>query len=137
MVRKTCFGPSASIATPPTLPPSHSHLDFHFGAVVHSLECLAQLANERTKQDQTDKEPKGFKKLEPFTQAMILFASEPITDEVNTECTQPVDSYTHLLQLRNVTQAKIHLNHMLQVVHKFPVNLPYLTINAILNGHLT
>jgi hypothetical protein len=34
-------------------------------------------------------------------------------------------------------KAKIHLNHTLQVVHKCPVNLPYSTINAILNGRLT
>jgi hypothetical protein len=137
MVCKTCFGPSTSIATPPTLPTSPSHLNLHFGAIVHSLERLAQLADERTKQDQTKKEPKGFKKLEPFTQAMILFTSEPITDDVDTERTQPVDSYTRLLQLGNIAQAKIHLNHMLQVVHKCLVNLPYSTVNAILNSHLT
>ena len=68
---------------------------------------------------------------------MILFASEPTTNDVDADCTKLVDSYTRLLQLGNVAQAKIHLDHMLQVVHKCPVNLPYSTMNTVLNGHLT
>lgn len=92
----------AGMASPSPPPTSPGHLDLRFGIVVHSLEHLAQLANEPTKQDQTKKEPKGFNKLKPFTQVMILFASEPPSNNVTIDCTQLVNSYTHLLQLGNV-----------------------------------
>jgi hypothetical protein len=124
MVCTSCFSPTVSLTLPPPNPTSPSHLDLCFSAIVHSLKCLTQIVDEHTKQDQADKEPKGFKKLEPFTQSMILFASEPLANDVDTDCTQPVNSYAHLLQLRNVAQAKIHLDHALQVVHSVLSTFP-------------
>lgn len=63
MVHASCFGPSARLTSPALTPTSPTHLDIHFGTIVDSLECLTQLTDERMKQEQTDKEPKGFKKL--------------------------------------------------------------------------
>jgi hypothetical protein len=107
------------------------------------LERLVQFVDERAKANQPTKDNKAFNKLEPFTQDMILFASEPMEVEdalgaLSTEPrTQPVESYAQLLRLGNVAQAKLHLDHVLQVVHKCPVSLPMATVNAILNGRLT
>lgn len=137
MVQNQCFGPMATLVSPPMTPQAPSNLDLCFGAVMHSLKCLTQIADECTKEDQTEKEPKGFKKLEPFTQPVVLYISEPIDTDVDGDRTQPVDSYAHLLQLGNLAQAKIHFDHTLQVVHKCPINLPYLMVNTTLNGCLT
>jgi hypothetical protein len=67
---------------------------------------------------------------------MILFVSEWIFDENGNMETrqQPTDSYAQLLQLCNLAQAKVYLDHVIQTVHKCPVSLPLATINAILHG---
>jgi hypothetical protein len=147
-VRNNCFGPIVDPRAPP-LPrnqPTNLHsdnLDLRLGALASSLERMAQLQEERTKTEQSDKDTKAFKKLEPFTQAMLLFASEPVTvtDDEDTFTmgprTQPIDSYTQLLSLGNVAQAKLHLDVTLQTQHKCPVSLPLATVNVILNGRLT
>jgi hypothetical protein len=82
-------------------------------------------------------------KLEPYTRAMILFVSERIQVEDNSGDIhwevrpQPTDPYTQLLQLGNVAQAKLHLDHIIQTIHKCPVSLPIATVNAILHGRFT
>jgi hypothetical protein len=148
-VRNECFGPNTNgnnslddpgLATSP--PPAHS-LDLRFGSVVSGLERVVQLADERMKTDQTDKDQKAFKKLEPFTQDMILFASEPLTDDndagnpIHVTRTRPVESYARLICLGNVAQAKLHLNNVIMVKQKCPVSLPIATVNAIINCRFT
>jgi hypothetical protein len=107
------------------------------------LERVVQLADERMKTDQLDKDQKSFKKLEPFTQEMILFASEPLEADDDTgnpvlvNRTTPVESYARLIRLGNVAQAKLYLDKVIMVKHKCPVSLPLATVNAIMNGRLT
>jgi hypothetical protein len=142
-VRTQCFGPSPAGTNPSALPglatnphPANS-LDLRFGSVVSGLERVVQLADERMKTDQLDKDQKSFKKLEPFTQEMILFASEPLEADDDTgnpvlvNRTTPVESYARLIRLGNVAQAKLHLDNVIMVKHKCPVSLPLATINAI------
>jgi hypothetical protein len=147
-VRAKCFGPLVNPAPHdnagiPANPTHTSNLDIRLGALTSTLEQMAQAQDERTKADKDDKELKAFKKLEPFTQAMILFASEPegVHDAPDSFTmnprSQPVASYAKLLALGNVSQAKLHLDLAIQTRHKCPISLPLATVNAILNGRLT
>jgi hypothetical protein len=145
-VRRQCFGiPSAT--TPAHTPgqasthvtPDSSTLETRFGTVLGSLERHFQLADERAAKEKAEKDSKAFLKLEPFTRTMILFVSEPTYDDTGNMETrhQPTDSYAQLLQLGNVAQAKLHLDHVIQTVHKCPASLPLATVNAILHGRFT
>jgi hypothetical protein len=143
-VRHQCFGSHPTGTNPTDTPGLEPHsLDLRFGSVISRLERVVQLADERIKTDQTDKDQKAFKKLEPFTQDMILFASEPLETEDDNgnptlvTRTQPVDSYAQLICLGNVAQAKLHLDNVIMVKHKCPVSLPIATVNAIINGRFT
>jgi hypothetical protein len=74
------------------------------------------------------------------TRAMILFVSkrtevEDDAGDIHLEVRpKPTDSHTQLLQLGNVAQVKLHLDHIIQTVHKCLVSLPLATVNAILHG---
>jgi len=147
-VRAKCFGPLLHVDpgsngnSPPTTVPSNQ-LDIRLGALTSTLERMAQMQDERTKAEKDEKEIKAFRKLEPFTQEMILFASEPAETDADTDIftiaprLQPVSSYAKLLALGNVAQAKLHLDLAIQTRHKCPISLPLATVNAILNGRLT
>jgi hypothetical protein len=108
-----------------------------------SMERHFQLADERAARDKEEKDSKSFAKLEPYTRAMILFVSERVAVEDDSGDVhldirpKPTDDYSQLLQLGNVAQAKMHLDHIIQTVHKCPVSLPLATVNAILHGRFT
>jgi hypothetical protein len=119
--------------------PDPATLETRFGTVLGSLERHFQLADERATKEKAKKDSKAFFKLEPFTRTMILFVSEWTFDKTSKIeiCQQPTNSYDQLLQLGNVAQAKLHLDHMIQTIHKCPVSLPLATVNAILHGRFT